>query len=119
MKNRFYMIPGQRPPNQPETEGRLPRLLPSELSGTDFRYSVSPLWATPTPLIWPVDPAAVLYEAHDFPGIGFGLRNLVQGVLRQSGGKFRVVCSIFHKYMTIPFCSIIYESVSQALWLQE
>ena len=46
MKNLFNMIPGQRPPNQPETEGRLPRLLPSELSGTDFRYSVSPLWAT-------------------------------------------------------------------------
>ena len=35
------------------TEGRLPRLLFSLPSGTDFRYSVSPRWAMPTPAICP------------------------------------------------------------------
>ena len=34
-----------------ETEGRLPRLLFSLPSGIDFRYSVSPRWAMPTPAI--------------------------------------------------------------------
>ena len=37
----------------PDTVGRLPRLLFSESSGMDFKYSVSLLWATPTPLISP------------------------------------------------------------------
>ena len=36
-----------------ETEGKLPRLLFSLPSGMDFRYSVSPRWAMPTPAIWP------------------------------------------------------------------
>lgn len=34
-----------------EGEGRLPRLLFSLPSGMDFRYSVSPRWAMPTPAI--------------------------------------------------------------------
>ncbi len=54
----------------------------------------------------------------DFLRVGFRLGNLVQGVLRQSGCQFRVVCFIFHKYRTIPFRSVACESASQALWLQ-
>ena len=41
----FYALPSG------ETEGRLPRLLFSLPSGMDFRYSVSPRWAMPTPAI--------------------------------------------------------------------
>jgi len=36
-----------------ETEGKLLRLLPSLPSGMDLRYSVSPRWAIPTPVIPP------------------------------------------------------------------
>lgn len=35
------------------TEGKLLRLLPSLPSGIDLRYSVSPRWAMPTPMIPP------------------------------------------------------------------
>lgn len=36
-----------------ETEGRFARLFLSVPSGMLFKYSLSPRWATPTPLIWP------------------------------------------------------------------
>lgn len=84
-----------------ETEGRFPRLLFSLPSGMDFRYSVSPRWAMPTPAIWPSftistacffhngivgklvpgDSAAFFHEPNDPFCVCARLGNLIQDLL--------------------------------------
>ena len=72
-------------------------------SGMDFRYSVSPRWAMPTPAIWPSftmstacffhngivgklipsDLAAFVDKTDDPLCVGICLRNLIQGLLHK------------------------------------